>query len=143
MMNFQKILALLVAVLSIQFSAAGQTLPEKSASKENLWPGFGAGSFRQGDVDFARKYKTAEITGLSVFAAGAVGLGITAYTRDIFVASYGNVTKADYYVCGGLMAAGLGTFVISRICAYRRAGRLEASLAPLPGGAALSMQMKL
>ena len=141
MMVFRRTLALILAVLSLQVSAAGQTLPEKSAASENLWPGFGKGSLRQGDVDFARKCRTAEITGLALTGAGALGIAATAFTRDILLAVNGRTTTADYYICGAMIAAGIGTFTVSRIVAYRRAGKIEAGLVPLPaasgGGAGL------
>lgn len=143
MMVFRRTLALILAVLSLQVSSAGQTLPEKSAASENLWPGFGKGSLRQGDVDFARKCRTAEITGLALTGAGALGIAATAYTRDILVAVNGRTTTADYYICGAMIAAGIGTFTVSRIVAYRRAKKVEASLAPVPvaGGGGVAVKL--
>lgn len=143
MMVFRRTLALILAVLSLQVSSAGQTLPEKSAASENLWPGFGKGSLRQGDVDFARKCRTAEITGLALTGAGALGIAATAYTRDILLAVNGRTTTADYYICGAMIAAGIGTFTVSRIVAYRRAKKVEASLAPVPvaGGGGVAVKL--
>lgn len=143
MMVFRRTLALILAVLSLQVSSAGQTLPEKSAASENLWPGFGKGSLRQGDVDFARKCRTAEITGLALTGAGALGIAATAYTRDILLAVNGRTTTADYYICGAMIAAGIGTFTVSRIVAYRRAKKLEALLAPVPvaGGGGVAVKL--
>lgn len=143
MMVFRRTLALILAVLSLQVSSAGQTLPEKSAASENLWPGFGKGSLRQGDVDFARKCRTAEITGLALTGAGALGIAATAYTRDILLAVNGRTTTADYYICGAMIAAGIGTFTVSRIVSYRRAKKVEASLAPVPvaGGGGVAVKL--
>ena len=137
------LIATLAALLTFHLPAAGQVPDVCDAPRQNLWPGFGAGSRLQGDDLYARRYRTAEITGLAVAGAGALGIAATAYTRDILLAVNGRTTTADYYICGAMIAAGIGTFTVSRIAAYRRAKKIEASLAPVPVAGGGGMAVKL
>ena len=140
---FPAFVAILAAILTFQIPAAGQVPDRCDFAHQNLWPGFGAGSRLQGDDLYAKRYRTAEITGLAVAGAGALGIAATAYTRDILLAVNGRTTTADYYICGAMIAAGIGTFTVSRIVAYSRAKKVEASLAPVPvaGGGGVAVKL--
>lgn len=111
-------LSLLFVLISFPVLAPAQNAD--SSVMEKLWPGFGAGSMKQGDSLNARRFKTADVVGVSLIGAGVIGIVGTAIERDLLLAMVGETTRADYYICGGIALAGLATLVTSRILAVQK-----------------------
>lgn len=87
----------------------------KMAAKANLYQGFGRGYMILGDTLAARTCRWVEIGGWGAFGVGVVGLAGTKFVYDFLVASVGKVTTVDFYVFGGMAAAGLATVIASRV----------------------------
>ena len=110
--------------------------------RENLFPGFGVGSLHQGDTLCARKFKTADIVGVSLIGVGTLGIAATAIERDLLRAMVGETTKADYYICGGIAVAGIATLVTSRILAVKKAENYDVTpVAYSQGGGGLALKI--
>ena len=110
--------------------------------RENLFPGFGVGSLHQGDTLSARKFKTADIVGISLIGVGTLGIAATAIERDLLRVMVGETTKADYYICGGIAVAGIATLVTSRILAVKKAKNYDVTpVAYSQGGGGLAIKI--
>ena len=118
-------LRLLLLFVLILFPTLSRAQNPALAVRENLWPGFGTGSLHQGDSLSARNFKTADIVGLSLIGAGTLGVIGTSVEREILLAMVGETSKADYYICGGIVVAGLATLVTSRILAANKAKKYD------------------
>lgn len=121
------------------------TLTRGQAARDNLWPGFGAGSLRQADMTSAYAFRTADIVGLSLTGVGAVGLAATALQRGVGgVTFFSARTSAPYFIFGGVALAGLATLTTSRILAVRQAREYDLILFPaaLPGGGGLTVSLQ-
>ena len=122
------------------------TLTRGQAARDNLWPGFGAGSLRQADMTSAYAFRTADILGLSLTGVGAVGLAATALQRGVGGVSFFSSARsnAPYFIFGGVALAGLATLTTSRILAVRQAREYDLILFPaaLPGGGGLTVSLQ-
>ena len=121
------------------------TLLRGQAARDNLWPGFGAGSLRQADMDSFYAFRTADILGVAVTGVGAIGLAATALQRGLGEASmFAGKTNAPYFIFGGVALAGLVTLTTSRILAVRQAREYDLILFPaaLPGGGGLTVSLQ-
>ena len=123
------------------------TLVRGEAARDNLWPGFGAGSRRQSDMDAARAFRTADILGLSLTGVGIVGVAATALQRGVMGSSdsgFGPKTNAPYYIFGGIAVAGIATITTSRILAVRKAKEYDLVLFPMAvsGGAGVGVSLQ-
>jgi len=123
------------------------TLVAGEAAHDNLWPGFGAGSLRQADMDAANLYRTLDIVGLGLTGVGVIGVGATLLQRGLmgtWNSGFGPKTSAPYFVFGGIAVAGIATVTVSRIFAVRRAREYDLVLFPaaVPGGAGVGVSLQ-
>ncbi|MBR4433039.1 MAG: P13 family porin [Bacteroidaceae bacterium] len=109
--------------------------------RENLFPGFGMGSLHQGDTLSARRYEIVDGVGFSLIGLGTIGMAATAVERDLLKAMVGETTKADYYVCGGMVVAGVATLVTSRILAVNRARKYRVAPVAYEDGGGISLKV--
>ena len=136
MNSMKRITALLLVLIPALAFAQRSADPVR----ENLFPGFGVGSLHQGDTLSARKFKTADIVGVSLIGVGTLGIAATAVERDLLRAMVGETTKADYYICGGIAVAGIATLVTSRILAVKKANNYDVTpVAYSQGGGGLAL----
>jgi hypothetical protein len=89
-----------------------------------------------------RKFKTADIVGISLIGVGTLGIAATVIERDLLLAMVGETTKADYYICGGIAVAGIATLVTSRILAVKKAKNYDVTpVAYSQGGGGLALKI--
>ena len=133
----KNILFLLLVFVPVLMSAQRTS----GSVRENLFPGFGMGSLHQGDTLRAKRYEIVDDVGFSLIGMGTIGMAATAVERDLLKAMVGETTKVDYYICGGMVVAGVATLITSRILAVNRARKYHVAPVAYEDGGGISLKI--
>ncbi len=115
------LLLLLILVLTGSAFASDQKTDElKKFQLQNAFIGFGVGSRHQGDIAGARNLRNWDIAGTSLSISGAMGLAASIICVSSLKAVAGDVTKADIYICAGILSSGLIMLIVNRIRGYNQ-----------------------
>ncbi len=115
---------------------------------KNSLLGFGTGSRLQGDLESAKKLLTFDIAGISLMTVGTISMVATDFTYKFLKAYVGELSKADYWISGSIIGAGVVVFITGRVFGwvlpekFEVSENAEISLTTYQGNPALQLQVR-